>query len=130
MMPAHESPEPPFMPDDPFLDAAIVETDDPWLPSDDVWMPGDRAPLEALPPVSQDGLQGFERPEPTDDGWTWHDARLLGLERTEGEQIRHEIGVMDVYANANTGKLQRALSPLLHPKTENLAPQPLAYLDQ
>lgn len=112
MMPAHESPEPPFMPDDPFLDTAIVETDDPWLPPDDLWMPDDHAPLEAFPPASQDGLQGFERPEPTDDGWTWHDARLLGLERAEGEGVRHEIGVIDVYANANTGDLGASYLPI------------------
>ena len=72
----------------------------------DDYTPDDLEILPDLPPHSQDGLQGFEEPEPADESWSWHDARLMGVDRgeTAGEN-RYEIGAVDLYANADTGDL-------------------------
>ena len=110
-----------FMPDDPFpndlfssepQDYGYVPVDDPWLPDDDRFMPEDVGHLPDVPPLSQDGLQGFEPPEPADEGWGWHDARLIGVERETDDGTRYEIGAMDVYANVNTGDLGGSYLPV------------------
>ena len=66
-----------------------------------------------MPPLSQDGLQGFETPEPADENWSWHDARLIGVDRGEDTGIgRYEIGAIDLYADANTGDLGGSYLPI------------------
>src|SRR5512134_2449266 len=97
--------EPYFMPDDPFPDDLFsiepdygyVPVDDPWLPDDDRFVAKDAQQLLDVPPLAQDGLQGFEQPEPLDEGWGWHDARLIGVERATDDGTRYEIGAIDVY---------------------------------
>ncbi len=111
-----------FMPDDPFPDDLFssapppdydyVPVDDPWLPDDERFMPEDVGHLPDVPPLSQDGLQGFEQPEPLDEGWGWHDARLIGVERETDDGTRYEIGAIDVYANVNTGDLGGSYLPV------------------
>jgi hypothetical protein len=111
-----------FMPDDPFPDELFsatpppdydyVPVDDPWLPDDERFVPEDVQHLPDVPPLSQDGLQGFEPPEPTDEGWGWHDARLIGVERDTDDGTRYEIGAIDVYANVNTGDLGGSYLPV------------------
>jgi hypothetical protein len=110
-----------FMPDDPFpndlftgapSDYDYAPLDDPWLPDDDRFMPQDVQHLPDMPPPSQDGLQGFEQPEPLDEDWGWHDARLIGVERETDDGTRYEIGALDVYANVNTGDLGGSYLPV------------------
>lgn len=114
--------EPYFMPDDPFPDDLFsgapppdydyVPVDDPWLPDDARFMPEAVGHIPDVPPLSQDGLQGFEPPEPADEGWGWHDARLIGVERETDDGTRYEIGAIDVYANVNTGDLGGSYLPV------------------
>ncbi len=113
--------EPYFMPDDPFPDDLFsgapsdydyVPVDDPWLPDDDRFVAKDGQQLLDVPPLSQDGLQGFEQPEPLDEDWGWHDARLIGVERDTDDGTRYEIGAIDVYANLNTGDLGGSYLPV------------------
>jgi hypothetical protein len=113
--------EPYFMPDDPFPDDLFTGAppdydyaalDDPWLPDDDRFVPADAQHLLDMPPPSQDGLQGFEQPEPLDEDWGWHDARLIGVERETDDGTRYEIGALDVYANVNTGDLGGSYLPV------------------
>ncbi|MCA0453890.1 MAG: hypothetical protein LCI00_07950 [Chloroflexi bacterium] len=110
-----------FMPDDPFPDELFssappdnnyIPVDDPWLPEDDRFVPQDTQHLPDVPSLSQDGLQGFELPEPADEGWGWHDARLIGVERDSDDGTRYEIGAIDVYANLNTGDLGGSYLPV------------------
>lgn len=110
-----------FMPDDPFPedlfsgappDYDYVPVVDPWLPDDERFVPEDVQQLPDVPPLSQDGLQGFEQPEPLDEGWGWHDARLIGVERETDDGTRYEIGAIDVYANVNTGDLGGSYLPV------------------
>lgn len=112
--------EPYSMPEDPFPDDLFTGTpddfdytalNDPWLPDDDPFVPNDVDELLDVPP-SQDGLQGFERPEPLDENWGWHDARLIGVERETDDSTSYEIGAMDVYANLNTGDLGGSYLPI------------------
>lgn len=112
--------EPYSMPEDPFPDDLFTGTpddfdytplNDPWLPDDDRFVPKDVDKLLDVP-LSQDGLQGFERPELLDENWGWHDARLIGVERETDDSIRYEIGAMDVYANINTGDLGGSYLPI------------------
>jgi hypothetical protein len=66
-------PEDPF-PDDRFSGAPpdydYVPVVDPWLPDDERFVPADVQHIPDVPPLSQDG-QGFEQPEPLDEGWGW-----------------------------------------------------------
>jgi len=124
--PYDDMPEPPPLDDDPFEpphpdDAYFMALDDPWIPPqppdfDDVppdpWLPdddrfirNDALSLPDVPPLSQDGLPGFETPEPTDTGWSWHDTQLIGIERPTDDGTAYEIGCLDLYANANTGEV-------------------------
>jgi hypothetical protein len=108
------------LPEDPFPDDLFSGTPDdfdytplnnPWLPDDDRFVPKDVDELLDMPPA-QDGLQGFERPEPLDENWGWHDARLIGVERETDDSTRYEVGAMDVYANLNTGDLGGSYLPI------------------
>jgi len=110
-----------FMPDDPFPDDLFsgapsdydyAPVDDPWLLDDDRFVPENVQHLPDVPPLAQDGLQGFEQPEPLDEGWSWHDARLIGVERETDDGTRYEIGAIDVYANVNTGDLGGSYLPV------------------
>jgi hypothetical protein len=84
---------------------------DGFIPDD--YAPEDGAYLPDIPPLGQDGLQGFEMPEPADEGWSWHDARLIGVDRgEETEGRRYEVGVIDLYANADTGDLGGSYLPI------------------
>ncbi len=112
--------EPYSMPADPFPDDLFSGTtddfdytalNDPWLPDDDRFVPKDVEELLDVRP-SQDGLQGFEPPEPLDENWGWHDARLIGVERDTDDSTRYEIGAIDVYANVNTGDLGGSYLPI------------------
>src|SRR5689334_19302686 len=78
---------------------------DPWLPDDDRFVPPDTQSIPDLPPISQDGLQSLAQAEPADEAWAWQDARLMGVELESVAGTRYEIGVMEVYANVNTGDL-------------------------
>lgn len=141
-MPEYDTmPEPPpidydmmDMPDDPFPDDLFMgmppEPDDygydpawgfnpfppepdGWLPDDDRFVPDGRtlSPVD-LPPLAQDGLQGFELPEPADESWSWYEARLIGVERQTDDGPQYEIGCMDVYANVHTGDLGGSYLPI------------------
>ena len=121
-------PEPPPIDYDdwgpPPVDFDYVPDHDPYPPEDlspsvlDGFIPDDYAPedgayLPDIPPLSQDGLQGFETPEPTDESWSWHDARLIGVDRgEEAEGQRYEVGVIDLYADADTGDLGGSYLPI------------------
>lgn len=89
--PADYSDEDFMMPDTPYPgeDFAGFADDAPdlWRPSDDLF--NDALPSDAI---------SF-----ADEAWRWHDARLIGVEREADD--RYEIGVMDVYANRDTGDL-------------------------
>jgi hypothetical protein len=104
-----------FMPDDPFPDDMFsgAPLDYDYAPIDDPWLPDDVVPkMGNLPdpsPLSQDDLQGFEQ---SDEGWGWHDARLIGVERETDDGTRYEIGAIDVYANVNTGDLGGSYLPI------------------
>src|SRR5690606_22602425 len=95
--------------DDPFPPPASLDR---LLPEDDRLLPEDVEQLPNMPPLSQDGLQGLEQPEPTDEGWGWHDARLIGVERESDDGVRYEIGCIDLYANVNTGDLGGSYLPV------------------
>ncbi len=76
----------------------------------------DEADLADLfpPEVDRFPLPGFEDVETLDDGrWAWQDARLIALDRgeTAGDR-RYEIGVIDLYANADTGDLGGSYLPI------------------
>jgi len=110
-----------FMPEDSFPDELFsgaprdddyVPAGDPWLPDDARFMPTDVQRLPDMPLPAQDGLQGFEPPESLDEGWGWHDARLIGIERDTDAGARYEIGAIDVYANLNTGDLGGSYLPV------------------
>jgi hypothetical protein len=83
------------------------------FPIPDDYTPDDLRDLPDVPPLSQDGLQGFEQAEPLDESWSWHDARLIGVDRGEdaGEN-RYEIGAIDLYADADTGDLGGSYLPI------------------
>ncbi len=114
--------EPPPYLDDPYPDDwyDYLPEDEPFLPppSDlDAFIPDDYTPQDTgipdLPSDEQDGLQGFEELEPYEEAWSWHDARLIGVDR--GEEMttgRYEIGGMDVYANHETGDLGGSYLPV------------------
>lgn len=83
------------------------------FPIPDDYTPDDLRNIPDLPPLSQDGLQGFEEPEPPDESWSWHDARLIGVDRGEEmAEARYEIGAIDLYADADTGDLGGSYIPI------------------
>lgn len=125
----HDMPEPPPIdyddwgppPDDYGYDYALDY--DPYPPGDlspavlDGFIPNDYVPeggsFPDMPPLNQDGLQGFETPEPAAESWSWHDARLIGVDRGEDAGAgRYEIGAIDLYADADTGDLGGSYLPI------------------
>jgi len=95
----------------PFADEDRPDYD--FIPLPDDYVPDDAGHVPDLPPPEQDGLQGLEPPEPADDTWAWHDARLIGLDRgAESGDRRFEVGVIDLYANSDTGDLGGSYLPL------------------
>src|SRR5690606_4493299 len=77
------------------------------------YAPEDAEYLPDIPPPGQDGLQSFETPEPADERWSWHDARLIGVDRgEEAAGRRYEIGAIDLYANRDTGDLGGSYLPI------------------
>ena len=85
------------------------------FPKPDDYTPDDLEQLSDIPSPAQDGLQGFETREPQNESWSWHDARLVGVDR--GEEAggkRYEVGAIDLYADADTGDLGRQLSTHRH----------------
>lgn len=135
----HDMPEPPPIdyddwgppPDDYGYDDALDY--DPY-PQDnlppaalDGFIPNDYVPESGsfpdMPPLSQDGLQGFETPEPSDESWSWHDARLIGVDRGEDAGAgRYEIGAIDLYADADTGDLGGSYLPIAAVAARSSAP--------
>lgn len=132
--PYDEMPEPPPPESDPFEpphpdDAYFMALDDPWMPpeppdfadlppdpwipDDERWMPPALDQLPDVPPLAQDGLQGFETPEPVESGWSWHDTQLIGVERTTEDSTQYEIGCLDLYSNANTGEIGGHYLPMV-----------------
>jgi len=103
-----------FMPDDPFPDDlfAGIPLDDSYTPQADPWHPVDSQALFDMPLNADGGLQGFEPLESTDEGWGWHDSRLIGLDRETDEGIRYEVGAMDMYTNLSTGDLGGSYLPI------------------
>lgn len=92
-------------------DAPMPSVFDGAIPDDDA--PDDVEYLPDIPPLSQDGLQGFETPGPADEGWAWHDARLIGVDRgADGEGGRYEIGAIDLYTNPDSGDLGGSYLPI------------------
>lgn len=101
-----QPPEPLDLPPDPWYPPDVRdEPPDPWMPDDERWMPPDLEHLPDVPPLAQDGLQGFETPEPVETGWSWHDTQLIGVERTQDQEITYEIGCLELYSNAHTGEI-------------------------
>lgn len=76
---------------------------DPFLPDDERLIPEDDWLEADWPPTQQDGLQGFEMPEPDNEQWSWRDARLVGIVR-EGDSPRYEIGCLEHFTNLHTGE--------------------------
>src|SRR5687768_14366434 len=88
------------MPDDPFpmdLFSTMPPNFD-YVPEDDPFEPFSTAlPFPESMPVA---------PSPSlDEGWAWHDAALIAVERTsdDGKETTYAIGAVDLYANARTG---------------------------
>lgn len=83
------------------------------IPIPDDYTLDDLDTLPDFPPPSQDGLQGFEALEPDDESWSWHDARLIGVDRgAEAEDARYEVGAIDLYASATTGDIGGSYLPI------------------
>ena len=101
------------MPDDPYDEIFMGIPEEPpdlFPPTFEAFIPDDAAlnvPFEDIPGYEQDGLQSRDQTF-VDDAWRWHDARLIGVEREAG----YEIGMMDVYANLDTGDLGGSYLPL------------------
>lgn len=126
--PDYDMLEPPPFFDDPYPDDwfGYAPEDEPFMPAPsnlDAFIPDDYtpddSPIPDLPSPEQDGLQGFEAPEPDDEAWSWSDARLIGIDRGEEAGTgRYEIGGMDVYANHETGDLGASYLPIAAFATE------------
>lgn len=79
---------------DPYPDA--LRPPDDWLPDP--------------PPPNPDGLGGVE---PPDAAWTWHDARLIGVDRGAAAGAdRFEIGAVNLYTDTNSGDLRGGYLPV------------------
>ncbi len=62
------------------------------------------APITA--PVSVSAHQDRIEPDEQDSHWSWHDAALVGVERTNAAgDVQYEVGCVDLYANTQTGDL-------------------------
>lgn len=111
---AHTAPPPPdwdslqeppdldfSMPDDPFPDDLFSSAPDAYdyLPEDD--------PFEPTPTGEQPSVGAALSSVGDEDGWAWHDAALIAVERADenGAVTGYSIGAVDLYANANTGDI-------------------------
>jgi hypothetical protein len=88
-----------------------------------LWEQADRPDPADLPFLTPEELFGNELPDDelsppfadlpavpsfsADQGWSWHDAALVALERThqDGEAAGYAIGAVDLYANVHIGDL-------------------------
>lgn len=101
-----EIPEPPeldfSMPDDPFPDDLFTGDNFDYLPDADPFEPFTPSASDAVSVPASDALT-YDR----DEGWSWHDAGIIAVERTasEHEGEHYSIGAIDLYANVNTGDL-------------------------
>ena len=87
--------------------------DEDFIPIPDDFVPEGGIALPDFPPPEQDGLQGFETPEPEDENWSWHDARLIGIDHgDDAGENRYEVGAIDLYADAETGDLGGQYLPI------------------
>jgi len=89
------------MPDDPFPDELFTGDSFDYLPDDDLFAPfPDAEPVESDPSAAAPTYD-------TDEGWGWHDAAIIAVERVmpDGETEQYSIGAVDLYANAHTGDL-------------------------
>ena len=89
-------------PDDPFADDGFLSEfpDYAYEPLDEPFVPSS--------PVQTDISVGATPGEmsPSDSAWSWHDAALVGVERTnEAGATSYEVGCVDLYANPQTGDL-------------------------
>jgi hypothetical protein len=63
--------------------------------------------------LRQGGLQGFDADDLSDESWSWHDARLIGVDRGENAGTgRYEVGAIDLDADADTGDLGGSYLPI------------------
>lgn len=89
------------MPDNPFANDVFLNSqpEDDYTPEDDPFVPFRTAEL----PRSDEPTPSLT----SDDGWGWHDAGLIAVERTDetGNVIEYAVGVVDLYANVHTGDL-------------------------
>jgi hypothetical protein len=101
---------------DPSLDHDPFAPSSPEIDSTPVWddyAPDELEPLPDFPARGQDGLQGSVSPEPEDARWSWRDARLIGVERSEDDaSARYEIGAIDLYINPDSGDLGGSYLPI------------------
>ncbi len=91
---------PPDLPDDPFPDELFATSAFDYAPEEDVFdpfpdgmLPDESAPSQPAPLLN------------ADDGWHWHDAAIIAVERMlpDGEADQYSIGAVDLYANTHTG---------------------------
>lgn len=62
------------------------------------------APITA--PVSVSANQDRIEPDERDSHWSWHDAALVGVKRTNASgDVQYEVGCVDLYANTQSGDL-------------------------
>lgn len=100
-------PDPPeldfSMPDDPFPADLFADNSFDYLPDDNAF-----TPFSATESVQTDAPAAAAQPVfNADEGWGWHDAGIIAVERAASEQEgeRYSIGAIDLYANAHTGDL-------------------------
>ena len=90
------------MPDNPFRADLSAGDGFDYRPEDDPFKP-------FTPPASDEA----SAPAPgapiydSDEGWSWHDAGIIAVERasSEGDGVRYSIGAVDLYANVHTGDM-------------------------
>lgn len=72
----------------------------------------DHDPFDDLPPLPLEH-ETAKADMPSDDGWSWHDARIVGVDRgAEAGAGRYEIGVINLYADTHTGDLGGSYLPI------------------
>ena len=76
-----------------FPDYGYDPFDEPFVPS---------TPVATPVSVNQARIE----PDVMDSHWSWHDAALVGVERTNAAgEVQYEVGCVDLYANTQTGDL-------------------------
>ncbi len=86
--------QPPNVPDDPFPDELFATSAFDYAPEEEAFDPFlDALPLEDDVPLQSAPLLN------ADEGWRWHDAAIIAIERSD----QYSIGAVDVYANTHTG---------------------------